>query len=272
MVVFPNCKINIGLNITGKRTDGYHDLQTIFYPLPIRDALEIIENKNSDDDVIFTNSGHDIVDVTGENICVKAYRILKKDYPALPPVKMHLHKNIPIGAGLGGGSADGAFVLELMNEKFELNLSDGQLLSYALQLGSDCPFFIINQPCFATGRGENLQPILLDLSAFEVLVINPGIHVSTAKAFALLPQPKEPMPLKLLVTQPISTWKTVITNDFEMPVFQLHPEIGMLKELLYKAGAVYASMSGSGSTVYGIFHRGERPAFNLPPQYFFCWV
>ena len=190
MVSFPNAKINLGLNIVGKRNDGYHDLETIFYPVQLKDAVEIIEEKNSQrspdsyrDNAQCSISGLQNVEIEN-NLCVKAYHVLKNNYPLLPPVKIHLHKTIPTGAGLGGGSADGAFTLKLLNKKFELGLTEKKLINYALQLGSDCPFFIINKPCFATGRGEHLEPLNIDLSDHKFIIIHPGIHVSTANAFS----------------------------------------------------------------------------------------
>ena len=164
MILFPNAKINLGLNIIRKRADGYHDLETVFYPIVVQDALEIIKNENSNEEVSISFSGILVNGKTEDNLCLKAYRLLKKDLPQLPAVKIHLHKTIPAGCGLGGGSADGACMLMLLNQKFSLGLSTQQLLDYALQLGSDCPFFIINKPCFATGRGESLEPISIDLS------------------------------------------------------------------------------------------------------------
>jgi 4-diphosphocytidyl-2-C-methyl-D-erythritol kinase len=181
---------------------------------------------------------------------------------------MHLHKVIPLGAGLGGGSSDGAFTLQLLNQKFQLGLSAQELMDYALQLGSDCPFFILNEPCIATGRGEILQKISLDLSAYRWLVVNPGIHVNTGWAFAqLTPQPTS-HPLQQILQQPIENWKNFLINDFEQPVFEKFPEIKSIKDRLYEAGALYASMSGSGSTVYGIFPNKPLPAIPFPPHYF----
>jgi 4-diphosphocytidyl-2-C-methyl-D-erythritol kinase len=193
VIAFPNCKINLGLHILQKRADGFHDLETVFYPIPLRDGLEIIQNASaSPNQIEFTLSGLAIDAKPEDNICVKAYHLLKKDFPQLPPVKMHLHKTIPSGAGLGGGSADGAFTLLLLNKKINLDLNEEQLTQYALQLGSDCPFFIINKPSYATGRGENLQAIELDLSSYQIVVVNPGIHINTGWAFSqITPHKKE---------------------------------------------------------------------------------
>lgn len=268
MISFPNCKINLGLHIIGKRTDGYHDLETIFFPLPIKDAIEVIEKEN----IQFSISGLAIGGEQQNNLCLKAYHLLKKDFPQLPPVQLHLHKSIPMGAGLGGGSADGAFTLQLMNKKFALSLSEKQLTGYALQLGSDCPFFILNKPCFATGRGEFLEQIDLDLTAYKVLIVHPGIHISTTWAFSHLPgclqRPDGYKSIREIIQQPISTWKDELINDFEQPVFSQYPEIKKIKDDLYTAGAVYSSMSGSGSAMYGIFEKDNTLTFSFPGNYF----
>jgi len=257
MLSFPNCKINLGLHICDKREDGFHNITTVFYPVGLRDALEIIPAPHADNAITFTASGMVVDGNTDDNTCIKAYHLLKKDFPDLPALQMHLHKTIPMGAGLGGGSADGAFALQLLNTKFHLNLSTAALLDYALQLGSDCPFFIINSPCYATGRGEVLEEIALDLSKYKIVLINPGIHVNTGWAFSQGSGPRNkrgPVPsLKELIQQPVATWKETIKNDFEEPVFERYPAIKKIKDDLYARGAVYAAMSGSGSTVFGIF-------------------
>jgi 4-diphosphocytidyl-2-C-methyl-D-erythritol kinase len=269
MVSFPNCKINIGLNIVGKRADGFHNLETVFYPIGIKDAIEIIETQ-SEDDISFTSSGNVVNVSDDDNLCVKAYRLLKKDFPQLPSIKMHLHKNIPMGAGLGGGSADASAVLLMLNKKFNLHISQEKLIDYALQLGSDCPFFIINKPCFASGRGEILEEINIDLTTYKIMVVNPGIHVSTAGAFRSLDR-KNFSPTGKLQQQiniPITEWKTVIKNDFELSVFKQHPQIENIKNTLYENGAVYSAMSGSGSTVYGIFEKETVINIKFPTHYF----
>lgn len=275
MIVFPNCKINLGLQILYKREDGYHNLETIFYPVPLRDALEVVrtDNEKPSSNISFQSTGLTIDTDTQNNLCFKAYDLLKKDFPSLPPIQMHLHKTIPMGAGLGGGSSDAAFTLKLLNEKFKLGIPQEQLIQYALQLGSDCPFFIINKPCYATGRGEILEPIDLDLSSYQIALINPVIHVNTGWAFAQLNingsgRPKRPDP-KRIIQQPISTWKDELKNDFEEPVFKQFPEIENIKQMLYKAGAVYASMTGSGSTVFGIFNKEQKPVLNIPISYYY---
>jgi 4-diphosphocytidyl-2-C-methyl-D-erythritol kinase len=255
LISFPNCKINLGLNIISKRADDFHDLETVFYPIQVKDILEIVHQQNETTDVEFNSSGLRIDGDTNNNLCVKAFHLLKKDFPQIPSIKMHLHKTIPMGAGLGGGSADGAFTLKLLNKKFQLNLSTNQLISYALALGSDCPFFLINKPCFAEKRGEKLQPINVDLSAYQFIIINPGIHVNTGWAFSQI-QPKQPAKsIKEIIAQSIETWRSELVNDFEESVSTIHSEIKIIKENLYMQGAVYAAMSGSGSTVFGIFEK-----------------
>ncbi|MBI1781542.1 MAG: 4-(cytidine 5'-diphospho)-2-C-methyl-D-erythritol kinase [Sphingobacteriales bacterium] len=270
MIVFPNCKINLGLTITRKREDGFHDLETVFYPIAIKDALEITQQPDANTPTTFTQSGITIEGNADDNLCLKAYHLLKKDFPHLPNIQLHLHKVIPMGAGLGGGSSDGAFTLKLLNQKFQLGLSVEQLIDYALQLGSDCPFFIINQPCFATGRGEFLQKITIDLSAYRFVIVNPGIHVNTGWAFSQLQLKPVSDILKMSDTllQPVESWKDVLINDFEKPVFEKHPEIKNIKDKLYEAGAVYASMSGSGSTVYGLFTAKPMLENSFPAHYF----
>lgn len=272
MVIFPNCKINIGLHILEKRADGYHNLETIFYPIAINDIVEIIESPESGVDINFSSSGLPVEGPQDNNLCIKAYRLLRAQFPHLPPIKMHLHKAIPMGAGLGGGSADAAFTLQLLNSKFSLQLTQGQLMGYALTLGSDCPFFLLNKACHATGRGEILNPISLDLSGHSIIIINPGIHISTALAFSSIKKEKRKSSLSELIANPISSWKDCISNDFEKTVFESFPEIARIKTELYLKGAIYASMSGSGSSIYGIFEKGNTPTFNFPQQYFQKWV
>lgn len=266
MISFPTVKINLGLQVIHKRTDGFHDIQSVFYPLPLNDILEILPDP-SGTGVNFSISGIPVPGSTEDNICIKAWQLLKKDFPSLPPVKMHLHKMIPPGAGLGAGSADGAFALMMLNTICRLNLSTEQLLHYAASLGSDCPFFIYNSPCYVTGRGENIEPVALDLSGKFIVIINPGIHISTREAFAgIRPAEKAIAPATIIQSDP-ATWKDKLTNDFEVSVFPNHPAIASLKTLLYKEGAVYASMTGSGSTVYGIFN-DVPPAMDFPDSYF----
>lgn len=270
MIVYPNCKINLGLHILEKRTDGYHNLETIFYPIALSDVLEIIENKDPENSPSFplSTSGLPIQGTTSSNLCVKAYKLLKKDFPKLPWVRVHIHKIIPIGAGLGGGSSNGAFALKAYNEIFNLQISTEKLMDYAAVLGSDCPFFIINKPCFATGRGELLTEIDLDLSGYKFVVINPGIYINTGDAFREIVPEFPAKNVREIIKQPIQSWKNELVNDFEKPIFRKHPEISRIKDQLYDAGAEYACMSGSGSTLYGLFKKDIPVELSLPPHYF----
>jgi 4-diphosphocytidyl-2-C-methyl-D-erythritol kinase len=249
MVVFPPCKINLGLSVLSKRADGYHNLETCFYPVPWLDVLEII----SSDKVEFTTSGNVIPGVPEDNLCLKAYHLLKKDFD-LGPIKLHLHKIIPTGAGLGGGSADAAYTLRVLNEKFALGLSQTVLMNYAATLGSDCAFFIQDNAMLGTGRGELLTPVDLSLKEKFLVIVKPDIHVSTADAFAgITPKPSAQAIRNIVLQHPVTEWKDVLKNDFEETVFKKYPAIQLIKEKLYRAGALYASMSGSGSAVFGIF-------------------
>jgi len=272
MVSFPNCKINIGLHIVNKRPDGFHDLETVFVPVGSKDAIEIVEDPTSPKEISYTQTGLKISGPDKDNLCIKAFWLLKKDFPQIPNIKMHLHKAIPMGAGLGGGSADASFVLKLVNQKFNLGLTDERLVAYALLLGSDCPFFIINKPSYATGRGEILEEIPVNLSAYKILLVNPGIHINTGWAFSNINIEKKEHNLKELISMPIETWQQHIFNDFEKPVFEAHPEIAEIKSELLNEGAVYAAMSGSGSTVFGIFEKKYLPEINFPSHYFQKWV
>jgi 4-diphosphocytidyl-2-C-methyl-D-erythritol kinase len=267
MVLFPNCKINLGLNIIRKREDGYHDLETVFYPIGLKDALEGIKSGVSslEPGVLFSSSGLRVAGEMVDNLCVKAWHLLKQDFPDLPGMQMHLHKIIPMGAGLGGGSSDGAFALRLINDVCALNLSQEQLIKYALQLGSDCPFFILNKPCFATGRGEKMQPVELDLSQYHFVLVNPDIHVSTAQAFSKITPQIPSRSISEIIQLPVSEWKNCLVNDFEKTVSELYPAIAAIKQELYQQGAVYASMTGSGSTVFGLFNKATNHHFNFAP-------
>jgi 4-diphosphocytidyl-2-C-methyl-D-erythritol kinase len=266
MLFFPNCKINLGLKVIRRRPDGYHDLETIFYPLPLKDALEIMRLARepgvhgSTHEPRFTSYGLPIPGAPENNLCLKAWALLKKDYPDLPTVHIHLLKIIPIGAGLGGGSADGAWTLRALNTQFHLNLTTAQLLQYAALLGSDCPFFILNTPCLGGGRGEQLQPIDLDLSPYTFALVDPGIHVSTAKAFEGCTPAENPTPLTTIVAQPIATWRDQLQNDFEPALFHLYPELAKIPKTLYAHGALYASLTGSGSSFFAIFPKDKAPA------------
>ena len=259
MIQFPNCKINLGLSILAKRADGYHELETVFYPIAVSDALEILPAAN----LTMTQSGIAVPGDPAQNLCLKAYHLLKKDFPTLPAVQMHLHKNIPMGAGLGGGSSDGTAALIILNQQFSLGLNDQQLIDYASQLGSDCPFFVYNKACHATGRGEVLTPIHLDLSNYQFLLVHPGVHIATAWAFQQLNPHTKSESIQAIIEKPITDWKNSLINDFEAPVFKAEPTLSAIKDQLYQLGAMYASMSGSGSSLFGIFPKDH---FNQAPS------
>jgi 4-diphosphocytidyl-2-C-methyl-D-erythritol kinase len=248
MICFPTCKINIGLFITEKRTDGYHNLETIFYPVPLNDILEITEGIKNE----FTSSGLVIPGNRESNLCIKAYDSLRGKYK-LPPVKIHLHKAIPTGAGLGGGSSDAAFMLKLLNDHFALNIGKEELLDTASRLGSDCAFFIESKPVFAKNKGDYFENSSINLKNYFLVLVKPDVHISTPEAYSLIKPRKAPYSLKNIDIAQINDWKNFIINDFEEPLFLKFPEIKNIKETLYNAGAIYASMSGSGSAVYGIF-------------------
>jgi 4-diphosphocytidyl-2-C-methyl-D-erythritol kinase len=249
MIVYPNAKINIGLNVLEKRSDGYHELSSVFYPVKeLYDILEIIPST----DFSFSSSG---ISIPGENnICTNAFDLLKADF-GIGNVKIHLHKQIPVGAGLGGGSADGAFTLTALNELFDLKLSNFQLEKYALQLGADCPFFIDNTSKLVEGIGEKMINIDLDLSTYELKFIFPELHISTADAYGgVIPKQAETNLLDL-ISKPIENWKTTVKNDFEISAFAKYTQLAEMKENLYADGAIYASMTGSGSVLYGLFNK-----------------
>nr|WP_314696354.1 4-(cytidine 5'-diphospho)-2-C-methyl-D-erythritol kinase [uncultured Prevotella sp.] len=262
MITFPCCKINLGLNIVAKRPDGYHNLETVFYPVPLCDALEI---KKMDEE--FPSSTPIDLKVTGnivacdetKNLVVRAYHLLAEDYK-LPRVHAHLFKRIPMQAGLGGGSADAAYMIRLLDERFRLNMGNAEMEHYAAQLGADCAFFIRSEIAYATGIGEVLEPADTEknnLEGYYLVLIKPDVAVSTAEAFAGI-TPKKPVKCcRDIVRQPIDTWRSELTNDFEKSIFAIHPILATIKEKLYEHGALYAQMSGSGSTIFGIF--GQKP-------------
>lgn len=250
MILFPNAKINLGLNITERRLDGYHNLETIFYPLMIKDVLEVIESN----ELSFQSSGIHIPGNDQTNLCLKAYHLLKRDFE-IPPVSIHLHKHIPIGAGLGGGSADAAFMIRLLNQQFELDLTEEQMMNYARQLGADCAFFINNKPVYAFDKGDCFEPVDLDLSKYHLVLVMPPVHVSTAEAYSGIKPKSTGASLKELIKLPIEEWRSHIKNDFEDHIFKAYPIIAEVKNYLYHAGAIYASMSGSGASVFGVFEQ-----------------
>jgi len=252
MITYPNAKINLGLNIVEKRSDGYHNLETIFYPINLQDALEVTKLEGEGEYTLKT-SGVQIEGDPDNNLVVKAYRLLKEDYPDMPGINIHMYKHIPTGAGLGGGSADAAFMIKLLNEKFKLGISIEKMEEYAARLGADCAFFIQNKPVFASGIGNIFTPINLSLKGFYIVLVKPDIFVSTKDAFANITPMQPTHSLKDIAHMPIETWRATMKNDFEESVFKKFPEIAAIKDKLYDMGAIYASMSGSGSSVFGIF-------------------
>lgn len=269
MIQFPLAKINLGLRVLNKRSDGFHNIETVFYPVGWSDVLEVVENKSVPQDykssgaeIDFTISGNDELSAD-DNLCVRAYRLLKKDFP-LPPVKAWLHKVIPVGAGLGGGSADAAYMLKILNQLFKLNLSNDKLKDYALQLGSDCPFFIDANPAIANSRGETLEEIPEVLKNYFICIAKPSFSISTAEAYSMVKPALPSTSLRMLIKRPVKEWKDLITNDFEIPLAEKFPELSLLKKKFYAAGAVFSLMSGSGSAVYGIFEK-EKDARLLNP-------
>jgi 4-diphosphocytidyl-2-C-methyl-D-erythritol kinase len=256
MITFPIAKINLGLNVVEKRPDGYHNLQTVFYPVPISDALEVTAMDEAfpsdvDCDLKVTN-----IAIDGDeqrNLVVRAYQLLKHDFPTLPRIHTHLWKGIPTQAGMGGGSSDCAFMIRLLNNLCTLGLSDEQMMQYAARLGADCAFFILSRPCYAEGIGEQLQPVGLDLSGWHIGVVRPDIPVPTREAFSLIRPHYPAVNCRDIVMQPVETWRDSLVNDFEQSVFAIHPELAAIKARLYDMGATYAAMSGSGSALFGIF-------------------
>ena len=253
MITYPNAKINLGLNIVEKRPDGYHNLETIFYPINLQDALEVTKLENDESEYKLKVSGVPIEGEPENNLVIKAYRLLKKDFPEMGPIQIHMFKHIPTGAGLGGGSADAAFMIKLLNEKFNLNLSIEKMEEYAAILGADCAFFIQNKPVFASGIGNIFENINLSLKGYYIVLVKPDIFVSTKDAFAHITPMRPSQSLKEIICMPVETWRATMKNDFEESVFKKYPEIAAIKDKLYDMGAIYASMSGSGSSVFGIF-------------------
>jgi len=262
MIAYPNAKVNLGLRIVRKRHDGYHDIESVFIPVKWQDIIEVVADSGQGKGrVTFTTSGLAVPDDGRPNLCERAYLLLAEEF-GLPSVKMHLHKMIPMGAGLGGGSADAAFVLRLLNDIFSLGLKDTKLEELAGRIGSDCPFFIRDTTQYVTGRGEVMEPFDLDLSRHHILIIHPGVHVGTAEAYAGI-TPRIPNDdLRELLQRPIMEWKGTVKNDFEENVIRTHPIIAELKELLDRSGAQYASMTGSGAAVFGIF--SEKRTVTVP--------
>lgn len=276
MICFPNAKINLGLHVVSRRTDGYHNLETIFYPIGLRDALEVIPRSDSDTqvhkpfatseksestatedkfctpDYHFFQTGIPIEGSPDNNLVIKALRLITAE-KKLPKIDIHLLKKIPSGAGLGGGSSDAAFMLGLLNDIFELGYTQMEVMVRAARLGADCPFFVLNNPAYATGTGEILEPIELDLSRYSLLLVKPDIMVSTKEAYEMVSPRRPDISLREIIQKPVDTWRELLKNDFEPSVFKKYPQISEIKEQLYEKGAIYASMSGSGSSVFGLF-------------------
>jgi 4-diphosphocytidyl-2-C-methyl-D-erythritol kinase len=255
MILFPNAKLNLGLNVLAKRPDGYHNIETIFYPVPLRDILEVLP---APDGILrIHTSGNEIPGKPEDNLCVKAFHLLQKDF-GISPVHIHLHKVIPTGAGLGGGSSDAAFMLVALNHISGLGITDTQLTKYASQLGSDCTFFIKNATAFAHGRGEITKPVSVDLQGYYLVIVKPSFSVDTATAYSLVHPEKKADDLRKIIEKQPGYWKDYLMNDFEEEIFKIYPLLQRIKNKLYLLGAVYASMSGSGSAMYGIFSSPVR--------------
>ena len=262
MIAKPYAKINIGLNVIEKRLDGYHNIESIFYPIPLTDTLQIEPTNHGDigkSTCHLVTSGIPIDSNAEDNLVVRAYRLIAADYQ-LPPVEIHLHKSIPSEAGLGGGSSDAAYTIRLLNNMFDLNMPNELMHQYAAQLGADCPFFINSEPSFVTSTGDAFAPISKDnlLSGYTLVVIKPSVSVSTREAYSQIIPRKPQISINDAIERPINEWKNIIQNDFELSVFKQYPTLKDIKENLYKDGAIYAQMSGSGSAIYGIF--SEKPA------------
>jgi 4-diphosphocytidyl-2-C-methyl-D-erythritol kinase len=270
MICFPNAKINLGLNIVEKRSDGFHNIETVFYPINWCDALEMIENKGfqkGDEKINLALSGILVEGSTQDNLISKAYKLID-DTCNLPPVKVHLHKNVPMGAGLGGGSSDAAFFIKLLNDKFSLNLLATEQLNFAKQLGSDCAFFIENKPVYASGKGDVFSEVEIDLRQYCVVVVYPAVHSNTAMAYKGVVPIKPQKNIQSIIASDIKNWKEDLANDFEKTIFLQHPELQNIKNTFYSADALYASMSGSGSAVYGVFKNDvDVKEFRFPNNY-----
>ena len=267
LLTFPNAKLNLGLYITARRPDGFHTLESVFVPLPWTDALEVLPAPAGKSETTLTLTGRPIPGDPETNLCRKAYELLKANFN-LPPAQMHLHKVVPIGAGLGGGSADAAFALAALNRLFALNLSLEELLNYARRLGSDCAFFLENKSVLAVGKGDEFEPIELDLAGTAAVVIYPDLHISTAEAYAAI-MPSQPRhELRVALAAPMRTWRATVSNDFEEALTPHYPVLAVVKKRLYDAGATYASLSGSGSAVYGLWPgQPQAPEVAAEPEW-----
>lgn len=268
MNIRPCAKINLGLNIVEKRADGYHNLETVFYPVPLYDEITIEESTESAASTcLLTLSGQQIEGDPEKNLVVRAYRLLEHRY-SLPPIHIHLTKSIPMQAGMGGGSADGTYTLRLLNEMFSLGISNADMERYAATLGADCAFFVKATPSYAEGIGEQLSPIALSLKDYYLAIVKPPIAVSTREAFSLIKPQRPEKNCRDIVGKPIETWREELRNDFEESIFPQYPRIGEIKEQLYHQGALYAAMSGSGSALFGIFREQPDHLSTLFPDCF----
>ena len=276
MITFPIAKINLGLNVVERREDGYHNLETVFYPVPIRDALEVHVMDEAFPSAVDCDLKVSNIQIEGDeqrNLVVRAYQLLKEDFPTLPRLHAHLWKGIPTQAGMGGGSSDCAYMIMLLNNMFGLGMTDNQMMQYAARLGADCAYFIKSTPCYAEGIGEQLQPVTLDLAGWYIGVVRPDIPVPTKEAFSRIRPHRPQKNCREIVAQPVETWRQELVNDFEESVFALHPEIGSIKERLYAMGATYAAMSGSGSALFGLFQEEpQQLAEAFEGMFTFCAV
>jgi 4-diphosphocytidyl-2-C-methyl-D-erythritol kinase len=268
MIVFPKAKINLGLGITARRSDGYHNIETIFYPVGLCDALEFVISDSEEKEDILIVSGIDTGSSNSDNLVIKTLRKLREKH-SFPFLRIHLHKVIPVGAGLGGGSSDAAYLLKAVNKYFELNIDEFNLKTLALEIGSDCPFFIDSLPSFASGRGEILKQVAPMLTCYHLLILNPGVSVNTREAYKNCHPFPPATSLQQLIDLPVSNWKDLVVNDFEEYAFNKYPIIGKLKEELYNAGAIFSLMSGSGSGVYGVF--SKKPVLSDQIKRFVIW-
>ena len=276
MITFPIAKINLGLNVVERREDGYHNLETVFYPVPIKDALEVHVMAEAFPSAVDCDLKVSNIQIEGDeqrNLVVRAYQLLKEDFPTLPRLHAHLWKGIPTQAGMGGGSSDCAYMIMLLNNMFGLGMTDNQMMQYAARLGADCAYFIKSTPCYAEGIGEQLQPVTLDLAGWYIGVVRPDIPVPTKEAFSRIRPHRPQKNCREIVAQPVETWRQELVNDFEESVFALHPEIGSIKERLYAMGATYAAMSGSGSALFGLFQEEpQQLAEAFEGMFTFCAV
>jgi 4-diphosphocytidyl-2-C-methyl-D-erythritol kinase len=268
MVIFPNAKINLGLSVLKKRGDGFHTIESVMYPLPLSDALELVIA--ADNKFEFTVSGMDIPGSPENNLCMKAWKLMQDSYN-LPKIKIHLRKAIPMGAGLGGGSADGAFTIKLVDQVFDLDLSVDIMENFARRLGSDCAFFIQNKPAMAFNKGDRLKPIEIDLTGYFLVLVKPEVHISTAEAYSGI-KPRVPeIPVNEIIQLPVDEWKDLLKNDFEESIFNSHPVLGEIKDMLYHSGAIYASMSGSGSAIYALFKKEVELKEQFGDYFYWAW-